>query len=112
MRGAPNAYAAKVPAIREKSLGAIVRWAKDQRIEALALAKEASDLERTTDAPSGPPEPIKPAPELYGELLLAAGQPREAAQAFEAQLLRTPNRTPSGRGLEAARKAAGTTDVR
>jgi tetratricopeptide (TPR) repeat protein len=104
----PNAYAAKLPAIREKELGAIVRWAKGQKDEALALAKEAADLERSTDAPSGPPEPIKPAPELYGELLLAAGKPREAAQAFEQQLLRTPNRTPSVKGLAAAQKAAGT----
>ena len=103
-----NAYAAKLPAIREKELGAIIRWAKGQKDEALALAKEAADLERTTDAPSGPPEPIKPAPELYGDLLLAAGKAREAAQAYEQQLLRTPNRTPSVKGLGAAQKAAGT----
>jgi tetratricopeptide (TPR) repeat protein len=109
--GAANAYAAKLPTVREKELGAIIRWAKGQKDEALALAKEAADLERTTDAPSGPPEPIKPAPELYGELLLAAGKPREAAAAFEQQLLRTPNRTPSVKGLAAARKAVGTATV-
>ena len=104
-------YAAKLPMIREKELGAVIRWAKGQKDDALALAKDAAELERTTDAPSGPPEPIKPAPELYGDLLLAAGKPKEAAQAFEQQLLRTPNRTPSVKGLAAAQKAAGTSTM-
>ena len=55
-------------------------------------------------APSGPPEPIKPAFELYGEMLLDAGRDKEAVQAFEQSLLRTPKRTPSVKGL--ARVAA------
>jgi predicted negative regulator of RcsB-dependent stress response len=52
-------------------------------------------------APSGPPDPIKPAFELYGELLAEAGRDKEAAAAFEQALLRTPNRTPSVKGLAA-----------
>src|SRR3990170_2922046 len=57
--------------------------------------------------PPGPADPIKPALELYGEVLLAAGRPAEAAAAFEQQLLRTPNRTPSVQGLARARSEAG-----
>lgn len=101
-----NAYAVKVPTIREKTLAAVIRWARGQKDAALQLAREASETELTTDAPSGPPEPIKPAPELYGELLLEAGRAGEAAAAFESQLLRTPNRTPSVKGLASARAAA------
>ena len=70
------------------------------------LAKEAADIELTMSAPSGPPEPMKPAFELYGELLLAAGRPAEAVQAFELALLRTPKRTPSLLGLGTAAAAA------
>jgi cytochrome c-type biogenesis protein CcmH/NrfG len=44
---------------------------------------------------------------LYGELLLDAGRAREAIQAFEQALLRTPKRTPSVLGLARATAAAG-----
>ena len=109
-QGGPTSYAAKPHLIREKELGAILRWAKGQKDEALQFAKEASDVEATLSAPSGPPDPIKPAFELYGEMLLDAGRAREAAHAFEQALLRTPNRTPSVRGL--ARASAGAGSVR
>ncbi|MEZ5290070.1 MAG: hypothetical protein R2745_03230 [Vicinamibacterales bacterium] len=94
-----NAYAAKPHAIREKELGAVVKWAKGQKDAALADAKAASEIEATMAAPSGPPDPIKPAFELYAELLADAGRDKEAATAFEQALLRTPNRTPSVQGL-------------
>ncbi len=100
-QGGPNAYAVRPHAVREKELGAIIRWAKGQKEEALALAKEAVDVEKTMEAPSGPPDPIKPAFELYGELLAVAGRHKEAAAAFEQSLLRMPNRTPSVKGLAA-----------
>ena len=93
-------------AIREKELGAIIRWAKGQKDEALALAKDAADVEVTMAAPSGPPEPIKPAFELYGELLLGGRPGQGGGAAFEQALLRTPNRTPSVKGLEKATAAA------
>jgi len=104
--GGPTSYAAKPHLIREKELGAVIRWAKGQKEEALQLAKEATEVEATMSAPSGPPDPIKPAFELYGEMLLEAGQAKEAARAFEQALLRTPNRTPSVRALERARNSS------
>ena len=54
--------------------------------------------------PSGPPEPVKPSHELYGEVLLEVGQAEEAKRQFEKALLRMPNRTASLLG--AARAAA------
>ena len=56
-QGGPNAYAVRPHAVREKELGAIIRWAKGQKEEALALAKAAVDVELTMEAPSGPPDP-------------------------------------------------------
>jgi tetratricopeptide (TPR) repeat protein len=106
-QGGASSYAARPHLIREKSLGAVIRWAKGQKDEALQFAKEAADAEKTLAAPSGPPEPIKPAFDLYGELLLEAGRPREAMAAFEQSLLRTPKRTPSVLGLARAAAAAG-----
>ncbi len=107
--GGPTSYAAKPHVIREKELGAVIRWAKGQKEEALQFAKEAADVEATLSAPSGPPDPIKPAFELYGEMLLEAGRAKEAAQAFEQALLRTPKRTPSVLGVARAATAAGDT---
>lgn len=105
--GGLTAFAARPNLVREKELGAYVRWARGQRSEALQLAKEAADIEKTMDAPSGPPEPMKPAFELYGELLLEAGRAKDAQAAFEQALLRTPKRTPSLLGLARAAAAAG-----
>jgi tetratricopeptide (TPR) repeat protein len=106
-QGGPSSYAARPHIVREKELGAVIRWARNQRDEALTLAKDAAEVEKTLNAPSGPPDPIKPALELYGELLLEAGKAKEAVQAFEQALLRTPRRTPSLLGLARAAAAAG-----
>jgi tetratricopeptide (TPR) repeat protein len=107
IEGGATAYAAKPHLIREKELGAVLLWAKGQKAEALELAKEAAALEKTMSPPSGPPDPIKPAFEFYGEMLLESGRAKEAAQAFEQALLRTPKRSPSLLGLARAAKAAG-----
>jgi tetratricopeptide (TPR) repeat protein len=106
-QGGATSYAARPHLVREKELGAVIRWAKGQKDEALAFAKEAADAEKTLNAPSGPPDPIKPAFELYGEMLLEAGRAKEAVAAFEQSLLRTPKRTPSVLGLARAAAAAG-----
>jgi len=94
-----NGFAAKQVAIMEKEVAAASRLARGQKDEALRLAKDAADLELTLGAPSGPPEPIKPALEFYGDVLAEAGRAPEAAAAYEQQLLRTPNRTPVVKAL-------------
>jgi tetratricopeptide (TPR) repeat protein len=102
-----DAYAAKPFAIMENEVASAAQLARGQKAEAVRLAKQAADIESTLAAPSGPPEPIKPGLEFYGEVLLDAGMRREAASAFQAQLLRTPNRTPSVKGLARATAGAG-----
>jgi tetratricopeptide (TPR) repeat protein len=97
--------------ILEKEAQALSLQARGKTEEALALLREAADLEGTMPPPSGPPSPLKPAHELYGEVLLEAGRAEEASRQFEASLLRTPNRAASllGAARAAARMGDGET---
>lgn len=101
-----NAYAAKPFSIMEKEVYSAAQMARGQKDEAVRLAREAADVEATMSAPSGPPDPIQPAEELYAEMLLDSGHATEAAEAFEKELERTPNRTPSVQGLAQAQTQA------
>ncbi len=103
--GGSNPYSAKPIEIMEKQVAALVSNARGQKDEALKLAREAMDIELSLSAPSGPPDPIKPAPEFYGELLLDAGRTAEAIAALELSLQRTPNRTPSVKAMARARSS-------
>jgi tetratricopeptide (TPR) repeat protein len=105
-----NAYAAKPFTIMEKEVQSAAQLARGQKDDAVRLAKEAADIEATMAAPSGPPDPIKPAMELYGEVLLDAGQPAQAAAAFEKSLERTPNRTPLVKDMARAGGNASSSD--
>src|SRR6185369_16096775 len=55
---------------------------KNDHAKAIALMKQATSLEEATSAPYGPPSLIKPSNELFGEILLRAGKPAEAAEQF------------------------------
>jgi tetratricopeptide (TPR) repeat protein len=105
--GGSNPYSGRSIAILEKQVAALVSNGRGQKDEALKLAKEAMEIELALSPPSGPPDPMKPAPEFYGELLLDAGRTAEAIAALELSLQRTPNRTPSVKAMARAR-AAGT----
>ena len=59
--------------------------------------------------PSGPPSLIKPSHELFGEILLAANRPADAAEQFATALLRQPNRARSLLGLARAASKNGDT---
>jgi len=102
-----NPLSGKSVAIMEKQIAALSKFGRGQRDEALRLAKEAMEIELTLGAPSGPPDPIKPAPEFYGEMLIEAGRHTEAIAALELSLQRTPNRVPSVKAMARAR-ATGT----
>jgi hypothetical protein len=86
-------------------VAAAVAVARNDAAAAEQLLKEATAIEQTLDAPSGPPEPIKPSFELYGELLLDQGRLKDAAAQFEQSLVRMPNRRASMQGLEKTRAA-------
>jgi len=69
--------------------------------------QEAVALERALPPPMGPAQPIKPASELFGEILLELERPREAAAAFGRALERWPNRSLTLLGLARASAALG-----
>lgn len=77
--------------------------------EAVERMKRATALEEEMPPPSGPPTLIKPSHELFGEILLSAGRPKEAAEQFALSLMRQPNRARSLLG--AARAAARSGDA-
>ena len=102
--GSGPAYREGANHAMQKEVLALVALKKGNSEEALKLLAEAAELEERMAPPSGPPEPIKPAHELYGETLLELGKPEEAIRQFERALLRMPNRSASLLG--AARAAA------
>jgi tetratricopeptide (TPR) repeat protein len=90
--------------IRELEISALSASMKKDHSKAIELMKKATALEEEMGTPYGPPNLIKPTHELFGEILLRAGRPVEAADQFKMALLRQPNRARSLLG--AARAAA------
>ena len=88
--------------ILETELQALIAKGRGDAERALELAAEAAELEDGLPDFFGPPMVDKPANELLGELLLDAGRPAEAGEAFRRQLERTPERVATVRGLERA----------
>ena len=94
--------------IGEIEVAAVAASVKTDHDAAIRLMTKAVELEDKLGPPSGPPGLIKPPHELFGELLLRAGKPAEAAEQFRLSLLRQPNRARSLIG--AARAAAKSGD--
>src|SRR5437867_3286437 len=103
-----SANETKASEVRQLELAAVAAAARGDHDEAVAQMKKAAGLEEDMAPPSGPPALIKPSHELYGEILLRAGRPKEAAEQFSISLLRQPNRARSLLG--AARAAAKAAD--
>ena len=72
--------------------------------------RSAVELEASTEKHNITPGPIVTARELYGDMLLEAGQPGPAAQAYEASLRVAPNRFKSLHGAGKAFERAGDRD--
>ena len=69
--------------------------------------RAAADAEDATDKAAISPGPIAPARELLGEMLLDAGNPKEALVAFEATMKKEPNRFRGAYGAGRAAEALG-----
>jgi tetratricopeptide (TPR) repeat protein len=107
--GGPDA--GKSARIMHRELKALIALAKDQKDAALALLREAVAIEESMRPPNGAADPIKPSHELLGEVLLQTGKPADAATAFDASLLRMPNRARSLIGSARAHAAAGHREI-
>ncbi len=104
-----DAYAAKSAEIKELEVSAAAAASKQNYTEAVEMMKRATVLEEEMSPPSGPPSLIKPSHELFGEILLSANRPKEAADQFGIALLRQPNRARSLLGLARASAKNGDT---
>lgn len=103
-------YDAMQIAIIKKEVIAINSLVSGDMQQAIDMAREAADMEiREMNAPSGPPMPMKPAIELFGDILMSANRPAEALVAYEDSLQWIPQRTPSILGLAKAASAVGDT---
>ena len=85
--------------------------AEGKQEQALQLLAQTAAQEDALVFEFGPPIPVKPAHELYGEELLAAHRPKEARGEFQRALARAPKRAQSLRGLARAEAAAGDADA-
>jgi hypothetical protein len=97
----------KMSEVHELEIAAVVSASKGNFDVAITIMQKATALEEAMGPQPGPP--IKPSHELYGEILLRAGHPAEAAQQFARSLFRYPNRARSLLG--AARAAAQSGDT-
>ena len=89
--------------IQRRIASAWIALAEGRQTEALAMLREAADMEDLTDKSAISPGPIKPARELLGEMLLELKRPAEALKEFEATMAKEPNRF---RGVYGAARAA------
>jgi hypothetical protein len=94
-------------AIMTREVAALIAFAAGRRDEALATLDAAARAEIELPAPLGLPVPIKPAPELLGEMLIEAGRPGDALSFFRQALERNANRSLSVLGLARAAAASG-----
>jgi hypothetical protein len=105
---APNdAYWREQVEIERRAASAWVALAEGRTPEALTLMREAADMEDATEKAPVTPGPIKPARELLGEMLLELQKPADALVAFEATLVKEPNRFRAVYGAARAADAAG-----
>jgi tetratricopeptide (TPR) repeat protein len=109
--GLPTAGAGdpRVPQVMAQQLEAAILFSEGRREEALVLARQAAVVEAGLPFEFGPPVPVKPANEQVGEMLMDLRRPREAIEAFELSLKRTPRRALSLLGL--ARAAMAVKDI-
>ena len=99
----------KTAEVMMQQLQAELWLAEGKQEQGLQLLAKTAAAEDALTFEFGPPVPLKPAHELYGEELLAAHHPKEAREEFQRALARAPKRAQSLRGLAKAEAAAGDT---
>jgi tetratricopeptide (TPR) repeat protein len=93
--------------IVESELRAMADSRRGKLDDAIARMQKAAAQEDSLPYEFGPPGIEKPSHELLGEMLLAAGKPREARHELEIALKRTPGRSLTLLDLARACRAAG-----
>jgi tetratricopeptide (TPR) repeat protein len=93
--------------IQRREAAAWLAHAEKNDDGAVSLMQSAADLEDSTEKHPVTPGPVLPARELMADLLMEAGHPLQAFQAYETSLRASPHRFHSVRGAARAAEAAG-----
>ena len=88
--------------VMELELGAQIHLLRGDTEKAIEQLAQAAELENDSSFGFGPPMPVKPALELFGEVLVDLGRYAEAREQLEKSLARNPRRVRSLRSLERA----------
>jgi hypothetical protein len=107
LQKANDVYWAGQVDIQQRVANAWIALAQGRQSEALAMMREAADMEDATEKSAVSPGPIKPARELLGEMLLEVKRPADALHEFEATMKKEPNRFRGVYGAARAAEAAG-----
>ena len=92
MAGQKDDYKANQVDIQSKSAEAWILLAEGKKDDALSMMQQAANLEDRTEKHPVTPGEVIPARELLGDMLLQLNKPQEALAAYEADLLKHPNR--------------------
>ena len=93
--------------IQLKIVAAWIKWAEGDHSAALQEMRAAAALEDTTEKSPVSPGSIAPAPEMLGDMLLLAKQPKLALDAYESALISTPGRLRAEYGAAVSAQEAG-----
>jgi hypothetical protein len=104
---AKDAYWSQQVEIQRQVASAWIAYASGRTDEALGMMREACAMEDQTEKSAISPGPIKPARELFGEMLLEAKRPKEALEQFELTMKKEPNRFRGVYGAALAAREAG-----
>ena len=105
-RSNETVFARQIGVLR-MALGGWIAQANGQPDSAVALLRQAADLETDTPKPAVTPGPTLPADELLGDLFLEQKRPVEALGAYRRSLELYPRRLNSLLGAARAARAAG-----
>lgn len=110
MAGGDSSYYARTAQpmqIMHREVAGLIAIAQGDQDQGFNLMQEGVAIAESMRPPNGAANPLKPVHELYGQVLLDAGEVDQAADLFSRSLLRTPNRPLSLLGLARSYAALG-----
>jgi hypothetical protein len=93
--------------VQAKIVSAWIKWADGDHDAAVQEMRVAAAMEDTTEKSPVSPGSIAPAPEMLGDMLLLAKQPKLALTAYESALKATPGRLRAEYGAAVSAQEAG-----
>ncbi len=93
--------------VQLKIVSAWIKWADGEHESAVKEMRTAAAMEDATEKSPVSPGSIAPAPEMLGDMLLSAKQPKLALAAYESALKSTPGRLRAEYGAAVSAQKAG-----